>query len=187
MTITEPTPTNGVDIPSLFGTINVVKGQPELAQFTFRASNSWMRGTHSRTTMQTFSGAGGDHDHKAVYTFDADHPAVLVGSDEGPTPVEFLLHALASCLVAGLANISAARGVELRSVTAEVTGDIDLRGILGISDDVRNGYHGMRVRFTIDSPATAEEVEAVVQQSMARSAVFDVLTNGTRVEVELAS
>lgn len=186
MTMTEPTATNGVDVASLFGTIDVVRNQPELARFTFRASNEWVRGTHSRTTMETFSGAGGDHHHKATYAYDADHPAVLVGTDEGPTPVEFLLHGIAACLTAGLANIAAARGVELRSVTSTVEGRIDLQGILGISDEVRNGYDSISVRFEIDSPAPREKVEAIVAQSQARSAVLDVLTNGTRVDVSLA-
>jgi len=187
MTMTEPTSRNGVDVAALFGTINVVKGQPELAQFTFRASNTWVDGTYSRTTFGTFSGAGGDHEHKATYSAGADHPAVLTGSDEAPTPVEHLLHAIACCLTAGIANVAAARGIELHRVTSIVEGDIDLQGILGLSKEVRNGYRGIRVRFEIDSPASKEEVAAIVAQSQARSAVFDVLTNGTAVDVSLGS
>jgi len=180
-----PALTNGVDVAALFGTINAVAGQPELADFRFRASNSWVSGTHSRTTIGTFSGAGGDHEHRRVHVYDGDHPSVLVGSDEGPTPVEFLLHALATCLTAGIGNIAAARGVELRSVTSTIEGDIDLRGILGLSDDVRNGYREMRISFDIDSPATDAEVRKVLDQSVARSAVYDLLTNGTTVEVSV--
>jgi uncharacterized OsmC-like protein len=187
VTITEPTAVNGVDVASLFGTIDVVRNQPALADFTFRATNQWVAGTHSRTTMTTFTGAGGDHQHKATYAVDGDHPAVLVGADEGPTPVEFLLHALATCLTAGIANIAAARGVELRSVTSTIEGDIDLQGILGISREVRNGYRSMRVHFDIDSPAPRADVEAVVAQSQARSAVLDVLTNGTVVDVTVSA
>jgi uncharacterized OsmC-like protein len=99
--------------------------------------------------------------------------------------VEHLLHAIACCLTAGIANVAAARGIELRSVTSTIEGDIDLQGILGLSDEVRNGYRGIRVRFDIDSPAPAEDVRAVVAQSQARSAVFDVLTNGTAVDVSV--
>lgn len=182
MTMTEPA-RNGVDVETLFATIGAVKAQPELAGFTFRAANTWVDGTHSRTTFGTFTGAGGDHEHKATYSVGGDHPAVLTGADEAPTPVEYLLHAIACCLTAGIANVAAARGVELRSVTSTIEGDIDLRGILGLSDDVRNGYRGIRVHFAIDSPAPDEDVRAVVAQSQARSAVFDVLTNGTSVEV----
>src|SRR4051794_12298946 len=127
MTMTESMKPNGVDVEALFATINVVKGQSELAQFTFRARNTWIDGTHSRTTYGTFSGAGGDHEHKAVYSAGADHPMVLTGNDEAPTPVEHLLHAIAACLTAGLANIAAARSIELRSVTSTVEGNIDLR------------------------------------------------------------
>jgi uncharacterized OsmC-like protein len=187
VTITEPSSLNGVDTASLFGTIDVVRNQRELASFTFRAANSWVTGTHSSTTMGTFSGAGADHEHKATYTFAADHPAVLVGSDEAPTPVEFLLHAVAACLTAGIANIAAARGVELRRVTSTIEGDIDLQGILGLSDEVRNGYQTMRVHFDIDSPAPASDIEAIVTQSKARSAVLDVLTNGTSVDVTVSA
>jgi uncharacterized OsmC-like protein len=187
VTITDSPSLNGVDTASLFGTIDVVRNQRELAQFTFRASNSWVSGTHSTTTMGTFSGAGGDHQHKATYAYASDHPAVLVGADEGPSPVEALLHAIAACLTAGIANIAAARGIELRSVRSTIEGDIDLQGILGLSDQVRNGYEAMRVHFDIDSPAPAADVEAVVAQSTARSAVFDVLTNGTAVDVTVSA
>ena len=120
--------------------------------------------------------------HKQPFIFDADHPAVLVGQDNGPTPVEFLLHALAACLTAGIANIAAVRGVNLTSVESTVEGDIDLLGILGLSDEVRNGYQQMRVSFTLrgDDP---EKLRAVVEQSRKRSAVFDVLTNGVPVAI----
>lgn len=189
MTTTHETATempNGVDVATLFATIGAVAEQPEMARFRFRASNEWVSGTHSRTTIGTFTGAGGDHQHRQVHVYDGDHPTVLVGNDEGPTPVEFLLHALALCLTAGIGNIAAARGVELRSVTSNIEGDIDLRGILGISDEVRNGYESMRITFDIDSPADDDEVRRVVEQSVSRSAVYDLLTNGTRVEVDLA-
>jgi uncharacterized OsmC-like protein len=186
MTLTEPTARNGVDVDALFATIGIVRAQPELADFTFRACNTWVDGTHSRTAFGTFSGAGGDHEHRATYVAAADHPVVLTGADNAPTPVEHLLHAIAGCLTAGIANVAAARGVELRSVTSTVEGDIDLQGILGLSDDVRNGYRGIRVHFEIDSPAPPEAVRAVVAQSRARSAVFDVLTHGTDVDVTVA-
>jgi len=115
----------------------------------------------------------------------ADHPTVLVGSDEGPTPVEYLLHALAACLTAGIGNISAARNVTLHRVESTVEGDIDLQGILGLDDDVRNGFQAVRVRFDIDADATPDVVASIVEQSIARSAVFDVITNGVPVEVSV--
>jgi uncharacterized OsmC-like protein len=190
MSATETSPAespvrNGVDTAALFATIGVVDGQRDLARFQFRATSSWMAGTHSRTTLHTFSGAGQEHEHKSTYQMDVDHPVVLVGADNGPTPVEYLLVGLAGCLTAGIANIAAARRVMLRSVTATVEGDIDLQGILGLSDDVRNGYEKIRVRFEIDADAPAEKVRQIVDQSRARSAVFDVLTNGVPVSIDV--
>ncbi len=178
-----PEPRNGVDTPTLFATINAVGAQPELAKFQFRATNRWMEGTHSRSRIQSFYGAGGEQQHSKEFVFDADHPAVLVGRDEGPTPVEFLLHALASCLTAGIGNIAAARGVTLHEVESTVEGDIDLQGILGLSNEVRNGYQGIRVNFRIKGDAPAEKLEQIVEQSRNRSAVYDVLTNGMPVSI----
>jgi uncharacterized OsmC-like protein len=178
-------PMNGVDTPNLFATINAVGNQPELARFCFRATNRWIDGTQSRTRIESFSGAGGEHTHASTFQYDADHPAVLVGKDQGPTPVEFLLHALASCLTAGIANIAAARGVKLTEVQSTVEGDIDLRGILGLSDQVRNGYQKMRVAFSIKGDAPEEKLRQIVEQSRARSAVFDVITNQVPVEISV--
>ena len=121
-------PRNGVDTPTLFATLDAIKGQPDLAKFQFRVSNRWVKGTNSRSRMEAFTGAGGQHEHKRVFEYDADHHAVLVGGDEGPTPVEFLLHGLAACITAGIANIAAARGVTLTEVNSRIEGDIDLLG-----------------------------------------------------------
>jgi len=178
---------NGVDIPSLFATIGVVRDQPALAQFQFRASSTWLNGTHSRSSIEGFSGAGGEQHHHRTFSFDADHPAVLTGADNGPTPVEFLLVALASCLTAGIANIAAARKIELQSVEADVEGDIDLQGILGLSHAVRNGYQAMRVSFRIAANATPEQIAALVEQSRARSAVFDVITCAVPVHIDVSA
>ena len=182
MTMTDNPIRNGVDTATLFATIDAVKGNNEIADFQFRATNTWVSGTHNRSTLHGFFGATQEMTHKQPFIFDADHPAVLVGQDNGPTPVEFLLHALAACLTAGIANVAAARGVNLTSVESTVEGDIDLLGILGLSDEVRNGYQGIRVSFTIrgDDP---EKLRAVVEQSRKRSAVFDVLTNGVPVAI----
>jgi uncharacterized OsmC-like protein len=173
---------NGVDTATLFATLDAVKGDPEIAKFRFRATNRWVSGTHNQSTVHGFYGAKQEMQHNDVHTFDADHPAVLVGADNGPTPVEYVLHALAACLTAGIANIAAARGVNLTEVSSTVEGDIDLLGILGLSDEVRNGYQGIRVSFTLrgDDP---EALRKVVEQSRKRSAVYDVVTNGVPVEI----
>jgi len=178
---------NGVDVETLFATIGVVRDQPALARFQFRSSHEWVSGTHNRGTISGFYGAGQEHLHAAPTTIGADHPAVLVGADHGPTPAELLLNALGACLMSGLANIAAARGIDLKGVTATVEGDIDLRGILGIDPEVRNGYEGIRVVFHVDGAAEAEKLAALVSQSRDRSAVFDVVTNGTPVSVDVAT
>lgn len=189
--MTAPTtraPLNGVDTPVLFATLDAVRANPELARFQFRASNTWVSGTHSRSTIQGFYGAGQeDASRDEAFVYDADHPAVLVGGGNAPTPVEFLLHAIAACLTAGLANIAAARGIRLTRVESTVTGDIDLNGILGLSDRARNGYEQIRVSFLVDGDAPADELRALVEQSRARSAVYDVLTNGVPVAIDVAT
>jgi uncharacterized OsmC-like protein len=185
MTESKSAPRNGVDVPTLFATIDAVKQAPAAARFEFRARNEWVSGTHSRGTIDDFFGVGEDRAHERSFTFDADHPAVLVGRDNGPTPVEYVLHALAACLTAGLANIAAARGVTLTEVTSTVEGDIDLNGILGLDPDVRNGYQAIRVRFSVKGDAPAETLQALVEQSTARSAVFDVLTGRVPVSIEV--
>ena len=178
-----PVPRNGVDTPKLFATIAAVGDQPALAEFQFRARSRWVKGTHSRSIMAGFYGAGGEMKHVAAFEADADHPGVLCGEDNGPTPVEWVLHALAACLTAGVANIAAARGVTLTSVESRVEGDIDLRGILGLSDKVRNGFRAIRVGFKVEGDAPAEKLRQIVEQSRARSAVFDILTNGVPVSI----
>jgi uncharacterized OsmC-like protein len=177
-------PLNGVDTPTLFATLDAVKANPELAKFQFRATNRWVSGTHNRGTIRGFYGAGQEDSTRTDdFVYDADHPAVLVGTGHGPTPVEFLLHAIAACLTAGIANIAAARGVTLRSVSSTVEGDINLLGILGLSDEVRNGYQGIRVNFEISGDAPDDVLRGLVDQSRSRSAVYDVLTNGVPVSI----
>jgi uncharacterized OsmC-like protein len=178
---------NGVNVTNLFATLDVVKAQPAAAKFQFRASNEWLSGTHSRSTMGGFFGAGQENEHKAAYSYDADHPAVLVGQDNGPTPVEFLLHAIAACLTAGIGNIASARGINLTRVQSEVVGDIDLLGIFGMDENVRNGYQGIQVNFEIEGDAPAEKLREIIDQSISRSAVYDVLTNGVPVSVNVAA
>jgi uncharacterized OsmC-like protein len=187
MTTIESSARNGVDTATLFATINAVGEQRDLARFQFRATNTWMSGTHSRTSISSFYGAGQEMAHMATWDLDADHPTVLTGKDNGPTPVEFMLVGLAGCLTAGLANIAAARGVTLHSVESTVEGDIDLQGILGLSREVRNGYQQIRVSFRIDADASPEKIRELVAQSQARSAVFDIITNQVPVTVDVAT
>jgi uncharacterized OsmC-like protein len=178
---------NGVDTAVLFATLDAVKAAPEAARFQFRADNEWISGTHSRGSIHGYYGVGEERTHEHTFRFDADHPAVLVGRDNGPTPVEFVLHALAACLTGGLANIAAARGIRLTEVRSTVSGDIDLNGILGLDPQVRNGYQNITVRLAVKGDAPAEKLRELVEQSRARSAVLDIITNQVPVVIEVAT
>ena len=184
MTITtDPTVDNGVNTEALTGARDALADMPEAAEFTWRATTEWMHGTHSRSTISSFSGLGEEHTHTSVFTFDADHPACFASKDLGATPVEIVLSALGSCLTAGIAAVAQHRGIQLHSVTATVEGSMNILGILGADPEVRNGFSGVAVRFDIDADASADEIAALVAQSQKRSAVFDIMTNPTTVVV----
>jgi uncharacterized OsmC-like protein len=176
-------PLNGVNTPGLFATVDAVDEQRELAMFQFRATNTWQSGTHSRSTVRSFYGAGGEQEHVREYTMDADHPEVFAATDNGFVPVEIVLCGLASCITAGIGTVSAARGVELYEVESTIEGDIDLQGVLGLSDEVRNGFENIRIDFTIKGNASEEKLREIVEQSRKRSAVFDIVTNSVPVEI----
>ena len=177
---------NGVNVQALLDAREVLKGAPEAAQFTWRASATWNNGVHSTIKVDSFFGLGQEQAHEQQSVFEADHPAVFAATDKGITPIEYLIVGLASCLSAGVASVAQNRGIQLRSVEATVEGEHDVRGILGADSDVRNGFNDVKVTFHIDADASREEIEALVAQSQKRSAVFDALTNPTNVTVEVA-
>jgi len=174
---------NGVNVEALLAAREVLRGAPQAAKFTWRASCKWQNGTHSRTKIQGFHGLGEEQKHKTEFSFEADHPEIFASEDLGVTPIEFVLVGLASCLTAGVAAVAQNRGVQLKSVEAKLEGTMDIQGILGIDRDVRNGYDDIKVTFHIDADAPKKEIEAIVAQSQKRSAVYDVLTNPTNVTV----
>jgi uncharacterized OsmC-like protein len=177
---------NGVNVQALLDAREALKGAPEAAQFTWRATCKWQNGTYSTSKVQGFFGLGQDQQHKTETSFDADHPEVFASEDRGITPVEYLLVGLASCLTAGIAAVAQNRGIQLRSVESRVEGKMDIRGILGVDSDVRNGYDDIKVTFKIDADASKKEIEALVAQSQKRSAVYDAITNPVNVTVEVA-
>jgi uncharacterized OsmC-like protein len=187
MSITEsPTVDNGVNVEALLGAREAMTGMPAAAQFQWRATSEWQHGTHTSTTVEKFFGVGEEQSHKQAFTVDTDHPEIFASEDNGATPVELVLMGLAGCLTAGIASVATNRGIQLRSVRATLTADMDLQGILGIDPDVRNGFQGITVRYDIDADASKAEVEGVVAQSQKRSAVYDIVTNPTDVVVEVA-
>jgi uncharacterized OsmC-like protein len=179
---------NGVDTDVLFGTLDAIKSDPSLARFQFRARNRWIAGAHNRTTIRDFYAANQeDTSRPEEFVVDAGEPAILLGSDTGPNPAEYLLHALAACLTTSLVYVAAARGVELTEVESTLEGDMDVQGALGLSDDYRNGFEQIRVSFRVKGDASEEKLREIVERAQQRSAVFDIVTNGVPVSVELAT
>jgi uncharacterized OsmC-like protein len=174
---------NGIDTTTYLAELDGLRETPEAGEFAFRARNRWMSGTHSQSTMFRYHGLGEEREHAVPYHADADHPTALAGTDQGPTPFEWLLHALAADLTAGVATIAAARDVALDEVTTTVEGDIDLNGSLGLNDQIRNGFQQLRVRVAVRGGAPTATLCEIVESASARSAVLDVLTHGTPVSV----
>jgi uncharacterized OsmC-like protein len=185
MTTTTPVD-NGVNVEALLGARGALTEAPQAAQFQWRASSEWVRGTHSRSTVEGFFGLGEEQHHRSKHVFEADHPEIFASEDNGITPVEYVLVALASCLTAGIAAVAQNREIQLRSVSATLEGGMDVRGILGADTDVRNGFSDIKVTYTIDADASPDDIKALVAQSQKRSAVFDVITNPTNVTVDVA-
>jgi uncharacterized OsmC-like protein len=176
---------NGVNVGALLEAREALRKAPEAAEFTWRATCKWKKGTHSRTKIDDFFGLGAEQKHRTEFTFEADHPEIFASEDCGATPVELVLAGLASCLTAGVAAVAQNRGIQLRSVEAKLEGSMDIQGILGIDSDVRNGYDDIKVTFDIDADASQADIEALVAQSQKRSAVYDIVTNPTNVSVEV--
>jgi uncharacterized OsmC-like protein len=183
MSTVESVADNGVNTEALLAARTALVDAPAAADFTWRATNEWKWGTHSQTTIEQFSGLGEQHSHKSTFSYDADHPEVFAAEDKAPTPVEFVLVALASCLTAGVAAVAQNRNIQLRSVKATIEGDMNVLGILGGDPEVRNGYQNIRVNYEIDADAGADEIAALVAQSQKRSAVFDIVANPTNIAV----
>ncbi len=186
MTMTDTPVNNGVNTEALLGAREALSQAPEAADFTWKATCSWVNGTFSQSTVDGFSGLGQEHNHKTPYTFDADHPECFASEDRGATPTEIVLAALASCLTGGVASVAQHRQIQLKSVTAHVEGKMNVLGILGADPDIRNGFNDITVRFDIDADASPEDIQALVAQSQKRSAIFDVITNPTNVTVTVS-
>jgi uncharacterized OsmC-like protein len=185
MTSTATPVNNGVNVEALLGARTALTDAPEAANFNWRATCEWRRGTHSTSNVEGFFGLGAEQKHRTTYSFDVDHPEVFASEDNGATPVEYVLVGLAGCLTAGVAAVAQMREIQLNSVVATVEGAMDVRGILGMDTDVRNGFSSIKVSYQIDADATPDEIKALVAQSQKRSAVYDIITNPTDVRVEV--
>ena len=188
MSITTHSIRNGVDTEKLFATLDLIKAEPELAKFQFRATNRWLGGAHNRSTIKEFYAAGGEDTSRGEeFEIDAGEPAILLGTDTGPNPAEYLLHALAACLTTSIVYVAAARKVELTSVKSTLTGDMDVRGALGVDEEPRNGFERITASFRVTGNAPEEKLREVVERAQKRSAVYDMVTNGVPVAVEVAT
>jgi uncharacterized OsmC-like protein len=185
MTTTDTPVNNGVNVEALLGARAALIETPEAAQFKWRATCEWQNGTHSHSTVEGFFGLGEEQRHRSRFSFDADHPEIFASQDNGVTPPEMALVALASCLTAGIAAVAQNREIQLRRVSASIEGDMDVRGVLGADSDVRNGFSDITVTYDIDADASADDIRALVAQSQKRSAVYDIITNPTNVRVQV--
>jgi len=176
---------NGVNVEALLGAREALTEAPEAAKFKWRATCTWLNGTHASSSIEGFYGLGEEQSHRKEYSFDTDHPEIFASQDNGATPVEMVLVGLAGCLTAGIASVAQNRDIQLKSVTATLDAGMDIQGILGIDSDVRNGFDGIKVHYDIDADASQEDIEALVAQSQKRSAVFDIITNPTNCTVSV--
>lgn len=176
---------NGVDVEGLFGTIDLIKQQPDIAKFKFRARNKWVDGTHNRATVRDFYGALKEDNSRDPAVYELDEPPILLGNNLGSNPVEYLLVGLSGCLTTSMIAHASARGIEIRGVESRYEGDIDLRGFLGISDEVPVGYQSIRVYFKIDADISKDQKEELVRMAQKYSPVFNTITKSTPVSVQL--
>ena len=176
---------NGVNVDQLFNTIDIIKETPDIARFKFRATNKWINGTHCRGTIKDFYGALKEDNSRPPMDYDMDEPPVLLGNNEGRNPVEYLLVALSGCLTTSLVAHASAKGIEIKGVESRYEGDIDLRGFLGISEDVPVGYQNIKVYFKIDADVSNDQKEALIQMAQKYSPVFNTITKSAPVSVHL--
>ena len=176
---------NGVSVDDLIKTIEAIKQNPEIAKFKFRATNKWVDGTNNRATVKDFYGAGKEDTSRSPMVFEIDEPPVLLGKNLGANPVEYVLSALSGCLTTSLIAHSAARGIAIKKVESRYEGDLDLRGFLGISEDVPVGYQNIRVYFKIDADISEEKKVELIKMAQKYSPVFNTLANKIPVSVQL--
>lgn len=176
---------NGINVDQLFQTIGLIKEKPEIARFQFRAANTWLDGTHNRATVKDFFGAGQEDASRDPLGFEIDEPPVLCGNNLGANPVEFLLVALSGCLTTSLVAHAAAKGIALKGVASRYEGDLDLRGFLGISEEVPVGYRSIRVYFTIEADISEEQKEELIRMAKKYSPVFNSIAQPVPVSVQL--
>lgn len=177
---------NGFSTEAISETLSAIQGNPEIAKFQFRVKNKWITGGHNQASVKDFyGGCQEDTSRSKAWVFDNGEPPILLGTNEGANPVEYLLSALSGCMTTTMAVHAAARGIEIESIESKFEGDLDVQGFLGLDDSVRQGYQKIRVSFDIKGDLTDEQKQELISFTK-NSPVYDVVTNGTKVEVGLA-
>jgi uncharacterized OsmC-like protein len=174
---------NGVAVDELSATIKAINANPSIAKFKFKIRNQWNDAAQNSSTVSGFYGATQDQKHPKSFVLEADEPAVLLGKDSAANPVEYLLHALASCLTTSMVYHAAARGIEIEEIESTLEGDLDLHGFLELDREVRKGFQGIRVSFKIKADAPDDLLAELGQLGPRYSPVFDSLTNGVPITV----
>jgi uncharacterized OsmC-like protein len=173
---------NGIHMETLLGTVNAIEQEPELGASKFRASNVWLGGNRNQSTITGFYGAKQEIAHKQKFVLDADEPPILAGNDDGANPVEHLLNALAACVTTSMVAHAAVRGIRIQALESELEGDIDLRGFLGLADDVAKGFTDIRVKFKVK---TDEQNLKRLKRLTAFSPVLNTITQGAAVDIQV--
>ncbi len=175
---------NGVNVDTLFGVIDAVKGNPNVADFKFSITNKWSNGGHNISNIGNFYGACETQTREGFVVDNAEHQ-ILLGEDQGPNPVEYVLHALAGCLTTSLVYHAAARGQKITEVESTLEGDLDLHGFLGMDEKVRNGYKNIKVTMKVKGDVSEEQLQELIQLAQARSPVYDIVTHPVPVTVQM--
>lgn len=177
------TTVNGVNVDQLFGVIDAIKGTSAIADFKFRVQNKWVNGGHNTSTIGNFYGACETQTRDGFVVDNAEHQ-ILLGEDESPNPVEYILHALAGCITTSLVYHAAARGHKITEVESTLEGDLDLHGFLGMDENVRSGYKNIRMTLKVKGDVPEETLKELVEVAKARSPVYDMVSNPVPVTIQ---
>ena len=173
---------NGIHMETLLGTVNAIEQEPDLGASKFRASNVWLGGNRNQSTITGFYGAKQEIAHKQKFVLDADEPPILAGNDDGANPVEHLLNALAACVTTSMVAHAAVRGIQIQALESQLEGDIDLRGFLGLADDVAKGFTDIRIKFKVK--ADVKNLDRL-KRLTAFSPVLNTITQGATVDIQV--
>ncbi len=183
--VTMPARINGLDVQAAISTVAALKADRSLAHFQFRVRNRWKNGTENRSTIQDFYGAGReDKSRRQAFEYVHDEPPILLGSNAGANPGEFLLHALAGCITTTLVLHATARGITLRELSTEIQGDLDVRGALGLDETVPPEFEKIRVRLQVEADCPDEELEDLIAFAQEHSTVTNTIRRPVPVLLE---